>query len=73
MKTYEVISPFRLRDKKGNSLEGHTKVGQAVDLSKKDATRLIEAQCVVEIEDRMDRPPENRKRGRPKRDTNASQ
>lgn len=70
MKTYEVISPFRLKDKKGNNLKGHSTVGQEIDLPRKEAKRLIEAQCVIEIEDRMTRPPENRKK---RRDSNASQ
>ena len=69
MKTYQVISPFRLRDKKGNNLAGHAVVGQDVDLPKKEATRLIEAQCIIPVEDRRVRPPGNRKRN----DINTSQ
>ena len=56
MKTYKVISPFAASD---------VKVGDEINLSDSEGERLAKAECVVEIEDRMVRPVQNRKRGRP--------
>ncbi len=54
MKTYKVISPFA------------AKVGDEIGLTDSEGERLAKAECVVEIEDRMVRPVQNRKRRRKK-------
>ena len=61
MKAYKVISPFA------------AKTGDEIGLSDSEGKRLEEAKCVVEIEDRMVRPAQNRKRGRKKslKETNS--
>lgn len=72
MKSYKVISPFHKRDEGGNPLPGYASPGDEIELSDKEAKRLMVAQCVVPVEDRMVSPEQNRKRGRPrKHDPNA--
>lgn len=70
MKTYKVISPYRIRDKQGNLLPDYAQIGEHVELAVSDAKRLTKAKCVEEIETQTVSAPENRSR-RKKRDTNA--
>lgn len=73
MKIYRVISPYCLRDEKGELNGRHAHVGDEVDLSPADAHRLIKARCVMEVEDETTMAPENRVVRRRGRDSNPRQ
>ncbi len=65
MQQYKVISPYALRDKKGEAIKGkYMSVGELVELDTKNADRLTTAGCVIEMEDRTAKAPENRGRKR---------
>lgn len=76
MRTYKVVSPFRIRDGKGNPTSQAANVGDQIELAQADAQRLINAQCITEcvaaVEDTTAPPSENRmvkrKRTRRKKD-----
>ena len=72
MKTYKVISPYRIRDKRGNPLPDYAQTGEHIELDPKEAKRLLEAKCVQKIETKTVSAPENRGR-RKKRDINTGQ
>ena len=57
---YKIISPFSIRDRKGNPTGKHTTVGDEVELTAKEGKRLISANCVLKVEASMKRQTETR-------------
>jgi len=70
MRTYKVISPFRKRTPEGKIMTDMAGIGEVVELNDSDGKKLMAVQCVVPfvpVEARVVDPPENRKRGRPRK------
>ena len=64
MKRYKVISPFRLKEHDGMP-KGYAEVGNIVHgLSDAETERLLNANCIEEVETMTRTAPEDRRRRR---------
>ena len=66
MKKYKVISSFVDRDEDGTITGERPSIGDRVPVPDNQVDRLKAAECIVEIEERIVTPPENRGRKRVK-------
>ena len=72
MKKYKVISSFVDRDEDGTITGLRPQIGDRVPVPDNQVDRLKTAECIVEIEDRIKRTPENRgKRAKTSRRNNG--